>query len=143
MPEVVFVASADVGVPSRRRLADICTAAGKAEPKEFDDYRDMLATCRDEMDAVYVSTPHAFHAEQAIAVVEAGLDLFLEKPMVTTVPEAEAWLRRSERAARPSSLPSRAGCHRWCSIRSAARAPANSAISSMSARRSWRAGGQL
>ncbi|MCX5496802.1 Gfo/Idh/MocA family oxidoreductase [Kaistia dalseonensis] len=89
MPEVAFVASADVGVQSRRRLADICTAAGKPEPREFDDFRDMLAACRDEMDAVYVSTPHAFHAEQAIAVVEAGLDLLLEKPMVTTVPEAE------------------------------------------------------
>ena len=49
----------------------------------------MLAECRDELDIVYVSTPHAFHAEQAIAVAEAGLDLFLEKPMVTTVAEAE------------------------------------------------------
>jgi predicted dehydrogenase len=38
---------------------------------------------------VYVSTPHTLHAEQAIAVVEAGLDLLLEKPMVTTVGEAE------------------------------------------------------
>ncbi|BCP52281.1 hypothetical protein K32_08980 [Kaistia sp. 32K] len=89
MPEVTFVASADVNVPSRRRLADICTAAGKPEPQEFDDYRDMLAACRDQLDAVYVSTPHAFHAEQAIAVAEAGLDLLLEKPMVTTVEEAE------------------------------------------------------
>jgi predicted dehydrogenase len=89
MPEVAFVASADVNVPSRRRLADICTAAGKPEPQEFDDFRVMLAACRDQLDAVYVSTPHAFHAEQAIAVAEAGLDLLLEKPMVTTVEEAE------------------------------------------------------
>ena len=50
----------------------------------------MLALARDRMDMVYVSTPHALHAEQAIAVTEAGLDLLLEKPMVTTVEEAQA-----------------------------------------------------
>lgn len=89
MPEVEFVASADVSQPSRQRLADICTAAGRPAPREFGDFREMLASCRDDLDAVYVSTPHAFHAEQAIAVAEAGLDLLLEKPMVTTVEEAE------------------------------------------------------
>ena len=50
----------------------------------------MLAACRDELDMVYVSTPHALHGAQAVAVTEAGLDLFLEKPMVTTVAEAKA-----------------------------------------------------
>ncbi|MGV1792345.1 Gfo/Idh/MocA family protein [Rhizobium sp. A37_96] len=90
MPEIEFVAAADVSAASRRRFADICAAAGRAPLREFDDFRIMLAQCKRDLDAVYISTPHAFHAEQALAVIEAGHDLFLEKPMVTTVAEAKA-----------------------------------------------------
>ena len=89
MPEVAFVALSDVNAASRRKFAGICRGAGRAEPREFDDFRSMLTTCRDELDAVYVCTPHALHAEHGIAVVESGLDLLIEKPMVTTVAEAE------------------------------------------------------
>ena len=90
MPDVEFVATADVSAASRARLSDICTRAARPAPREFDDYRTMLAECRGDLDAVYVSTPHSMHAEQAIAVTETGLDLLLEKPMVTTVQEAKA-----------------------------------------------------
>jgi predicted dehydrogenase len=89
MPEVAFVALSDVNAASRRKFVDICRGAGRPEPREFDDFRSMLTTCRDELDAVYVCTPHALHAEHGIAVVESGLDLLIEKPMVTTVAEAE------------------------------------------------------
>lgn len=89
MAELEFAALADTISSSRQRLIDVCISAGASAPKSFEDYREMLAACRDELDIVYVSTPHAFHGEQAIAVAEAGLDLFLEKPMVTTVAEAE------------------------------------------------------
>ncbi|MDM9624629.1 Gfo/Idh/MocA family oxidoreductase [Rhizobium sp. S152] len=89
MSEIEFVAISDTTASSRQRLIDVCLAAGAAAPRSFEDYREMLAACREELDIVYVSTPHAFHGEQATAVAEAGLDLFLEKPMVTTVAEAE------------------------------------------------------
>src|ERR1700747_3000763 len=89
MPEVAFVALSDINAASRRKFVDICRGAGRPEPREFDDFRSMLATCRDELDAIYVCTPHALHAEHGIAVVESGLDLLIEKPMVTTVAEAE------------------------------------------------------
>src|ERR1700751_82232 len=89
MPEVAFVAVSDVNAASRRKFTDICRNAGRPEPREFDDFKSMIAACRDELDAIYVSTPHALHAEHGIAVVEAGLDLLMEKPMVTTVEEAQ------------------------------------------------------
>jgi predicted dehydrogenase len=89
MPDVVFGAVSDVSAASRQKFIDICHHAGRPDPREFDDYKLMLATCRDELDAVYVSTPHALHAEQGVAVVDAGLDLLLEKPMVTTLEEAQ------------------------------------------------------
>ena len=98
MPEVEFVAAADVNAASRQRLSEICLEAGRPAPREFEDYRSMLAGCAGDIDAVYISTPHAFHGEQAIAVVEAGLDLFLEKPMVATVAEANALIEARDRA---------------------------------------------
>src|SRR6478752_9246183 len=98
MPEIEFVALADTTASSRQRLIDVCTAAGAAAPKSFEDYREMLAKCRDELDIVYISTPHAFHGEQAAAVVEAGIDLFLEKPMVTTVAEAETLIAAQKKS---------------------------------------------
>jgi predicted dehydrogenase len=88
MPEIAFVAVSDVNAASRRKFLDICRHAGRPEPREFDDFRAMLAACRNDLDAIYVSTPHVLHAEQGIAVVESGLDLLIEKPMVTTVDEA-------------------------------------------------------
>ena len=89
MHDVAFVAVSDVNAASRQKFIDVCRNAGRPEPREFEDYKSMLAACRDELDAVYVSTPHALHVEHAVAVVETGLDLLLEKPMVTTAEEAQ------------------------------------------------------
>jgi predicted dehydrogenase len=89
MPEIAFVAVSDVNADSRRNFSDICRQAGRPDPREFEDFRSMIAACRDELDAIYVSTPHALHAEHGIAVVESGLDLLMEKPMVTSVEEAQ------------------------------------------------------
>ena len=100
MPEVAFVALSDVNAVSRRNFVDICRGAGRPEPREFDDFRSMLTTCRDELDAVYVCTPHSLHAEQGIAVVESGFDLLIEKPMVTTVAEAERLIAARDQSGR-------------------------------------------
>jgi predicted dehydrogenase len=48
----------------------------------------MLADPR--IDAVYIATPNNRHAEQAIAALDAGKPVLVEKPMATTVREAEA-----------------------------------------------------
>src|SRR6201987_1803382 len=89
IPEIVFVALSDVNADSRRKFSDICCNAGRPKPREFEDFKSMIAACRDELDAIYVSTPHTLHAEHGIAVVESGLDLLMEKPMVTSVEEAQ------------------------------------------------------
>jgi predicted dehydrogenase len=98
MPEIVFVAVSDVNADSRRKFSDICCNAGRPKPREFEDFKSMLAACRDELDAVYVSTPHALHAEHGVAVVECGLDLLMEKPMVTSVEEAQRLISASAKS---------------------------------------------
>ncbi|MEN8254456.1 MAG: Gfo/Idh/MocA family oxidoreductase [Verrucomicrobiota bacterium] len=67
-------------------------AAADINPKAFEefkgwnpdayttgDYRELLG--RDDIDAVAVFTPDPVHEEHAIAALEAGKHLFLEKPM--------------------------------------------------------------
>ena len=90
MADVSIDAMAEVSEISRDRFAATCVAAGAAAPRAYDSAEAMLAAEAGHLDAVYVSTPHAFHAGNAMSVLATGLDLLLEKPMVTTVPEALA-----------------------------------------------------
>jgi predicted dehydrogenase len=78
-------------------LACICDknekvlAARKEEyavPCATTDYRELLAN--DEIDAVSVVTPDFLHREIAVAACEAGKHVLLEKPMATTVEDAQA-----------------------------------------------------
>ncbi|QDU71345.1 Gfo/Idh/MocA family protein [Mucisphaera calidilacus] len=52
------------------------------------------------IDAVVISTPHASHADQIIAAVDAGLDVLVEKPMVTNAADAERVIERVEQTGR-------------------------------------------
>ena len=50
------------------------------------DYREVLDN--PEIDAVYIATPDHWHAPIAIAAMDKGKDVYLEKPMVHTIDEA-------------------------------------------------------
>jgi predicted dehydrogenase len=60
------------------------------------DYRALVA--RDDVDAVLVTNPHAFHAEVALAAIAAGKHVLVEKPMCFTLAEADAMIAAQERA---------------------------------------------
>lgn len=64
----------------------------------FPDYRSMLAASRP--DVVVIMTPHPFHAEIAIAALEAGCHVLCEKPMAVHVGEADTMIAAAERAGR-------------------------------------------
>lgn len=100
MEDVRIVATAEVNAVSRQRFSDTCEAAGAARPAEYPDTDTMLKAMTGQMDAVYVSTPHVLHAANALAVIEAGYDLLLEKPMVTTVGDALALAEAEKRTGR-------------------------------------------
>jgi predicted dehydrogenase len=53
------------------------------------------------VDAAVIATPNALHARQAIALLRAGTPVMVEKPMSTTVAEADAMIAASEETGAP------------------------------------------
>lgn len=53
---------------------------------------------RRDLDAVFISTPHAQHAGQAIAAAASGKHILLDKPMAATVEECDRVLDAAARA---------------------------------------------
>lgn len=63
----------------------------------YTTYKEMLA--KEKLDVVSVCTPNAAHAPAAIAALAAGCHVLCEKPMATTLKEADA-MAEAARAAR-------------------------------------------
>jgi len=62
------------------------------------DYRELLA--RDDIGAVFVTTPDFLHEEHAVAALEAGKDVYLEKPMAVTIAGCDRILKAALEARR-------------------------------------------
>jgi len=62
------------------------------------DYREVLA--RKDVDAVIIGTPDHWHATISIAAMEAGKDVYCEKPMVQKVEEGRKVMAAQERTGR-------------------------------------------
>ncbi len=61
------------------------------------DYRDLLTN--PEVDAIFVCSPDYLHAEHAIAALDAGKSVFLEKPMAITIADCDAILAAEKRSS--------------------------------------------
>ncbi len=59
-----------------------------------------------EVEAVYIATPHPFHAEWSIKAAEAGKHVLVEKPMAVSAYEAEAVIHAARTAGVFSAKPS-------------------------------------
>lgn len=55
--------------------------------KAFGSYEEMAAD--DKVDLVYIATPHAFHAENALMCLEHGKHVIVEKPLAVNSSQAE------------------------------------------------------
>jgi predicted dehydrogenase len=73
--DVVVAAVCDVS--KARRDEVVAKYANTA--KGYNDYRELLA--RKDIDAVIIATPPHWHTLMAVEAVEAGKDIFLQKPM--------------------------------------------------------------
>ena len=66
--------------------------------KTYQDYRRLLED--PAVDAVEVITPHHLHAEMAIAALEAGKHVSVQKPMALNIAEADAMIRAANRSGK-------------------------------------------
>jgi predicted dehydrogenase len=72
--------------------------ASKKKPRTYGDYRKMLA--EKDLDIVLVATPDHWHALPMIAAVEAGADVYLQKPISIDVAEGQAMLAAARKHRR-------------------------------------------
>ena len=91
-PNAEIVSLCDV---DKAMLADAAEVAGqkqasKKKPRIYPDYRKMLA--EKDLDVCMVETPDHWHALPAIAAMEAGMDVWVQKPISVDVMEGKAML---------------------------------------------------
>jgi predicted dehydrogenase len=70
----------------------------KKKPRTYTDYREMLK--EKDLDVVLIGTPDHWHALTAIAAIEAGADLYLQKPISVDVVEGQAILAAARKHKR-------------------------------------------
>ena len=70
--------------------------------KSSGDWRKVIAD--PEVDVVSITTPNRFHAEMAIAALEAGKHVWCEKPMAPKLAEAETMLAAQRRSGKVAVL---------------------------------------
>ncbi len=91
MPRADLVAVCDLNEGRAREIAD-----KYGVPHVYTDYRDLLA--REDIAAVSIATPDFAHREIAVAAASAGKHILVEKPLATTVEDAEAILAAVDEA---------------------------------------------
>src|SRR5580658_2842982 len=89
-PGVVLAAAADPQAGPREAFA------GDFNARAYADARALVEDAA--VEAVYIATPHQFHAEHAIAAAERGKHVILEKPMALTLADCDRIIAAVDRA---------------------------------------------
>ena len=97
--ECEVVALADV-IPGR--AAQKAESFGLADAATFDDPLEMITHA--DLDIVSIATPPSTHASLAIAALDAGIHVLVEKPMAPSLEECDAMLAAQERSGRVLSV---------------------------------------
>jgi predicted dehydrogenase len=89
--------------PDKKMLAGAVEIASqrqesKKTPRGYSDYREMLK--EKDLDIVLIGSPDHWHALQAIAAIESGADVYLQKPISVDVLEGEAILAAARKHKR-------------------------------------------
>ena len=88
IPDLATISAIADPIPENRNR--VGTAADIITEQRYEDHRHMLA--RAELDAVIIATPHHLHAEHVIEAAQAGVAIISEKPMATSLGEADRLL---------------------------------------------------
>jgi predicted dehydrogenase len=99
MPSMKAIDSAElVAVMVRDKERARAIASEYGAKRSYTDVLDLLSD--GEIDAVYISTPVAFHKDHAVAALRAGKHVLLEKPMARTVRECDEIIEEARKSGK-------------------------------------------
>ncbi|HDQ46339.1 MAG TPA: Gfo/Idh/MocA family oxidoreductase [bacterium] len=99
LPGVRFTAVCDIWTEyNQRRAARMLDKFGH-RVNAYEDYRELLAEEKG-LDGVLIATPDFWHAEQTVACLEAGLNVYCEKEMSNTLEGARKMVEAARRTGK-------------------------------------------
>lgn len=98
VPGAKIVAIADLNLERAEAAAAGAKEAGH-NPAVYTDFRKMLAEKKNEIDAIVVATPVDTHVGLALATLESGKSVYLEKPVALNVDECNL-IEKATRSAK-------------------------------------------
>lgn len=99
LPEIQSVAGVELAVlggRSQRRLETLCRKFDV--PRWTQSYEEILAD--PAIDAVIVSLPHPWHVKYGLMALDAGKHVHMQKPLSTSLEEAEQFVEAAEQSDR-------------------------------------------
>ncbi|MBX3747279.1 MAG: Gfo/Idh/MocA family oxidoreductase [Verrucomicrobiae bacterium] len=96
--EVVSVCDVDQRLVTEAADMVAGRQASRGKPKVYRDYREMLK--ERDLDMVMVSTPDHWHALPSIEAMQAGADVYVEKPISVDVVEGAAMVAAAKKYGR-------------------------------------------
>jgi predicted dehydrogenase len=99
-PNTEVVSLCDVDRRLLAECAEMVAArqASRKKPRTYGDYRAMLK--EKDLDVVFIATPDHWHALPMIAAVEAGADVWVQKPISVDVVEGQAMVAAARKHKR-------------------------------------------
>ncbi|UDV04049.1 Gfo/Idh/MocA family oxidoreductase [Marinomonas profundi] len=89
-PGVILVAGAEPNSEHRRSFEKTFDA------KTYTDVSNLVTD--PDVEVVYVSTPHGLHKEHALAAINAGKSVLIEKPMTVSLEDASSLIEAAKKA---------------------------------------------
>ena len=98
MSEVEVVGLCDVDDSVLAERSAELVEAGFKKPKKYKDYRKLLES--KDVDVVIVGTPDHWHCLQLVDSIQAGKDVYCEKPIANSIQECDLMLELVEQSDR-------------------------------------------
>ena len=104
MPALKANPDCEIVAVNRLGRAELDALQRKFEvPQAFEDYREMLE--RVPMDGVVIASPHVLHYEHAVAALDKGCHLLVEKPLTTSAADARELVSKADALGKQIVVP--------------------------------------
>ena len=96
--EVVSICDVDKQMLAKAAELVATRQVSKKKPRTYGDYREMLK--EKDLDIVLIGTPDHWHALTMLAALEAGADVYVQKPISVDIVEGQAMLAAARKTGR-------------------------------------------